>query len=187
LEKKEKYLQLLKQAKQLVDPKVGRISNMANLSRLLFDVFQHHWCGFYLVENGRLELGPFQGPIACTTIEKGKGVCGSSWEKRETLVIEVALRNIDSIFVTALVSGRETLVREVVPRNILNIFVTAPVFGRETLVIEVLLRNIRSILVTALVSEKLTLVIEVAPSNIYDISVTALVSQLLKSALKLVL
>lgn len=88
MEKKEKYLQLLKQAKQLVDPKVGRISNMANLSRLLFDVFQHHWCGFYLVENGRLELGPFQGPIACTTIEKGKGVCGSSWEKRETLVIE---------------------------------------------------------------------------------------------------
>ena len=64
------------------------IANMANMSAALYAEFKFHWVGFYLVEGDELVLGPFQGPVACTRIPKGKGVCGKAWEKGETQIVD---------------------------------------------------------------------------------------------------
>ena len=76
------------QAKALIDPEADDIANMANLSRLLFDHFEHHWIGFYRVVGQQLVLGPFHGPVACTRIDYGKGVCGTAWKEAKTQVVE---------------------------------------------------------------------------------------------------
>jgi L-methionine (R)-S-oxide reductase len=62
-------------------------ANLANVSAALKETFQWWWIGFYLVKENELVLGPFQGPVACTRIASGKGVCGSSWVKKETIVV----------------------------------------------------------------------------------------------------
>jgi len=82
------YKELLKQAKALVDSKVDDIANMANISRLIMDHFPNHWIGFYRVVDNSLILGPFQGPIACTIIGFGKGVCGTAWQTMETQLVD---------------------------------------------------------------------------------------------------
>lgn len=87
MDRTDAYRELLGRAEQLIDPAVFQIANMANLSRLLYDTFKFHWCGFYLVSNNRLELGPFCGPIACTSIAFNKGVCGAAYTKKRTLVV----------------------------------------------------------------------------------------------------
>ena len=61
---------------------------MANLSRLLHDHLHHHWIGFYRVVGDKLQLGPYNGPIACTSIVKGKGVCGKSWEENKSIIVK---------------------------------------------------------------------------------------------------
>ena len=63
------------------------IANLANISAALKEQFGWFWVGFYLVKNDELVLGPFQGPVACTRIKKGRGVCGSSWQLAETLIV----------------------------------------------------------------------------------------------------
>ncbi len=86
--KVEQYEEVLKQAEGLIDRNCSDITNYANISALLKTTFNFWWCGFYLVnKNNQLELGPFQGPVACTLIGYGKGVCGTSWEKRSTIVV----------------------------------------------------------------------------------------------------
>lgn len=86
--KVELYEELLKQAEGLIDHHCSDITNYANISALLKTTFNFWWCGFYLVnKNNHLELGPFQGPVACTLIGYGKGVCGASWEKKSTIVV----------------------------------------------------------------------------------------------------
>ncbi len=87
MKREKQYIQLLSHAKELINKDVGVISNMANISRLLFDVFGFHWSGFYLVNNNRLELGPFCGPLACTSIEFNKGVCGAAYSAKETQIV----------------------------------------------------------------------------------------------------
>jgi GAF domain-containing protein len=87
LKKEEKYEQLIPQVKALVDGETNRISNMANVCAALKEVFNFFWIGFYLVENDQLVLGPFQGPVACTRISKGKGVCGTAWSENKTMLI----------------------------------------------------------------------------------------------------
>ena len=87
LSKEEKYLELLPQVKGLLSYETDTIANMANLSAALKETFNFLWVGFYLVKNDELVLGPFQGPIACTRIQKRKGVCGTSWQKGETIVV----------------------------------------------------------------------------------------------------
>ncbi|MDR9397661.1 MAG: GAF domain-containing protein [Salibacter sp.] len=87
LKKEEKYKQLIQQVKALVDGETNRIANMANVCAALKEVFNFFWIGFYLVENDQLVLGPFQGPVACTRISKGKGVCGTAWSKNKTMLI----------------------------------------------------------------------------------------------------
>ena len=86
-DKKEKYESLLPQIEALVTTEEDPIANMANVASALKYGMDFFWVGFYLVKDEELVLGPFQGPIACTRIQKGKGVCGTSWEKAETLIV----------------------------------------------------------------------------------------------------
>ena len=85
--KGEKYRVLYEQIKSLTDGETDMIANMANISALIHREFGFWWTGFYIVRDSQLVLGPFQGPIACTRIGFGKGVCGSAWQRRETIVV----------------------------------------------------------------------------------------------------
>ena len=85
--KAEKYEALLPQIKGLLEGETDLIANLANISAALKEQFGWLWVGFYLVKNDELVLGPFQGPVACTRIKKGRGVCGTSWQKAETLIV----------------------------------------------------------------------------------------------------
>jgi GAF domain-containing protein len=85
--KQEQYESLLPQIEALVTYEKDIIANLANVTAALKQQFGWLWVGFYLVKENELVLGPFQGPIACTRIQKGKGVCGTSWAKGETLIV----------------------------------------------------------------------------------------------------
>ena len=85
--KKELYENLLPQIKALVEGETDVIANMANVAACLKDTLNFWWVGFYRVINDELVLGPFQGPLACTRIRKGKGVCGTAWQKAETVIV----------------------------------------------------------------------------------------------------
>ena len=85
--KEEQYEALIPQIKGLVTGESNLIANLANTAAALKEQFGWFWVGFYLVENNELVLGPFQGPVACTRIKKGRGVCGSSWEQGKTLIV----------------------------------------------------------------------------------------------------
>lgn len=86
--KEEKYKALLPQIDALIYTETDVIANMANICAALKQYFQFLWVGFYLVKENQLVLGPFQGPVACTRIQKGKGVCGSSWAKAEVIIVD---------------------------------------------------------------------------------------------------
>ncbi|MFY0650830.1 MAG: GAF domain-containing protein [Cyclobacteriaceae bacterium] len=86
--REEKYKTLLLQIETLIADEEDLIANLANISAALKQTFDFFWVGFYLVKNDELVLGPFQGPIACTRIQKGKGVCGTAWDTGKTIVVE---------------------------------------------------------------------------------------------------
>ena len=85
--KEEVYQSLLPQIKALIDGEPDLIANLANVCAALKEQFKWFWVGFYLVKQDELVLGPFQGPVACTRIRKGRGVCGSSWQQATTLIV----------------------------------------------------------------------------------------------------
>lgn len=85
--KKEKYELVLKQVEALLTGETDLMANLANVSALLKSTFSFFWVGFYWIKKDELVLGPFQGPVACTRIAKGKGVCGTTWLKEETTVV----------------------------------------------------------------------------------------------------
>ena len=85
--KKEKYETLLPQVRSLCEGETDMIAKMANVCALLHAEFSFWWTGFYRVESGELVLGPFQGPLACTRIPYGCGVCGTAWKERRTVVV----------------------------------------------------------------------------------------------------
>lgn len=85
--KQEQYESLLPQIKALLEGETDPIANLANIVAALKEQFKWFWIGFYIVKNNELVLGPFQGPVACTRIRKGKGVCGSCWAEAETLIV----------------------------------------------------------------------------------------------------
>lgn len=85
--KAEQYEALLPQIKALITGEPDQTANLANISAALKEQFGWLWVGFYLVKDGELVLGPFQGPVACTRIRKGRGVCGTAWDRAETLVV----------------------------------------------------------------------------------------------------
>jgi GAF domain-containing protein len=85
--KEEKYRQILPQIAALVDRETDWIANMANIVAVLHETFGFWWTGFYRVEGEELVLGPFQGPIACTRIPFGRGVCGTAWAQDRTIIV----------------------------------------------------------------------------------------------------
>ncbi len=85
--KEEKYQALLPQIQALLEDETDPVANMANVSAALMDTFRHWWVGFYRVQGEELVLGPFQGPLACTRIRRGRGVCGTAWDRGETVVV----------------------------------------------------------------------------------------------------
>ena len=85
--KEEKYRELLPQLQALVSSETNRIANLANIAAALKQTFHFFWVGFYLVEGNELVLAPFQGPIACTRIRFGRGVCGTAWKEAQTLIV----------------------------------------------------------------------------------------------------
>ncbi|WP_188508303.1 GAF domain-containing protein [Parapedobacter pyrenivorans] len=85
--KEEQYQALVPQIDALLAGERDLIANMANLAAVLKEQFDFFWIGFYLVRTDELVLGPFQGPLACTRIAKGKGVCGRAWEQQKTLIV----------------------------------------------------------------------------------------------------
>ena len=85
--KQEQYLSLIPQIKALLEGEPDLVANLANIAGALKEQFNWFWIGFYLVKGEQLVLGPFQGPVACTRINKGRGVCGTSWAKAETLIV----------------------------------------------------------------------------------------------------
>ena len=86
--KEEKYISLCPQIYSLIEGETNLIANLANVSAALKEAFNFFWVGFYIVENDQLVLGPFQGPIACTRIGYGKGVCGISWKENRAIVVD---------------------------------------------------------------------------------------------------
>jgi L-methionine (R)-S-oxide reductase len=85
--KEEQYRSVIPQIKALVDGEPDLVANLANTVAALKEQFGWLWVGFYLVKKDELVLGPFQGPVACTRIRKGKGVCGACWEREETVIV----------------------------------------------------------------------------------------------------
>ena len=85
--KEEKYTSIIPQIKALLEGEDDLIANLANVCAALKEQFNWFWVGFYLVKDEELVLGPFQGPVACTRIKKGKGVCGTSWQQEQTLIV----------------------------------------------------------------------------------------------------
>ncbi|MGZ5254304.1 MAG: GAF domain-containing protein [Flavitalea sp.] len=85
--KEEAYSNLIPQIKGLLEGETDEVANLANVAAALKEQFNWFWVGFYMVKQDELVLGPFQGPVACTRIRKGRGVCGSSWAQAETLIV----------------------------------------------------------------------------------------------------
>ncbi|MBI5371600.1 MAG: GAF domain-containing protein [Sphingobacteriales bacterium] len=85
--KEEQYQSLLPQIRGLLEGENDLVANLANTAAALKEQFGWLWVGFYLVKENELVLGPFQGPVACTRIKKGRGVCGSSWAEAKTLIV----------------------------------------------------------------------------------------------------
>lgn len=87
-DKSEKYALLYKQIVALTEGEPDPIANMANIAAMIHSTFGFWWTGFYRVIDGELVLGPFQGPLACSRIKYGKGVCGTAWKEQKTQVVE---------------------------------------------------------------------------------------------------
>ncbi len=85
--KEEQYKMLFPQMQSLIGNETDMIANMANMAAALKQTFDFYWVGFYIVRDNQLVLGPFQGPIACTRIKPGRGVCGTAWSEARTLIV----------------------------------------------------------------------------------------------------
>ena len=86
-EKQTRYETLIPQVKALIEGEQDLTANLANVAAALKQTFDFFWVGFYIVKNNELVLGPFQGPIACTRIGPGKGVCGKAWQEKKSIIV----------------------------------------------------------------------------------------------------
>lgn len=85
--KSERYASLLPQVRAVIEGEKDAVANLANIAAALKEQFGWLWVGFYMVKEGELVVGPFQGPVACTRIRKGRGVCGACWQEAHTLIV----------------------------------------------------------------------------------------------------
>ena len=100
LKREETYIELIPQIEALTASETDLIANLANITAALKEAFGFLWVGFYIVKGNELVLGPFQGPVACTRIQKGKGVCGKAWKDNKTIIDNgiTIMRNIEKMF-----------------------------------------------------------------------------------------
>ena len=87
ISREESYREILPQIKALTEGETDLVANLANIAAALKEAFGFFWIGFYIVKNNELVLGPFQGPVACTRIQKGKGVCGTAWKDKQVIIV----------------------------------------------------------------------------------------------------
>ena len=87
LNREETYLEIIPQIEALITSETDLIANLANISAALKEAFEFFWIGFYIVKENELVLGPFQGPVACTRIQKGRGVCGLAWKEKKNIIV----------------------------------------------------------------------------------------------------
>ena len=88
IDKEGKYREIIPQVESLIADETDSVANMANIAAVLKEAFGFFWVGFYVVNGQQLVLGPFQGPLACTRINLGKGVCGTAWKDSSTIVVD---------------------------------------------------------------------------------------------------
>ena len=121
---------LIKQLKAIIDPKLPLISNLSNASALLNTIDNINWCGFYLNDGEKLILGPFQGDVACTVIPYGKGVCGTAFETKSTIIVD-DVNQFKGHIACSSVSKSEIVV-PIIVNNIVKavIDIDAPIFNR---------------------------------------------------------
>jgi len=149
--KEAQYQSLIPQIEGLLFGETDFVANMANVAAALKEQFNWFWVGFYLVKGDELVLGPFQGPVACTRIKKGKGVCGSSWLQMQTLIVP----NVDefpghiacasaskSEIVVPLISNNEVIGVLDVDSEFLNHFDTADQVYLEQVILVLLNKHI---------------------------------------------
>ena len=121
---------MIKQLQAIIDPKLPLISNLSNAAALLNQLDNINWCGFYLNDGEKLILGPFQGDVACTVIPYGKGVCGTSFETKSTIIVD-DVNEFKGHIACSSVSKSEIVV-PIIVNNIVKavIDIDAPIFNR---------------------------------------------------------
>ena len=151
--KEKKYRNLTNQIDALMGAETDQIANLSNIAAALKQTFDFSWVGFYLVKNGVLVLGPFQGQVACTRIAYGQGVCGTAWKNRKTLVISdvnlfpghiVCNSESKSEIVVPLLSGGEVVGVLDIDSDLLNDFDETDAGFLEDIVRRVIVKNFRN-------------------------------------------
>ena len=137
---------LLSQIKSIIDPNLPLVSNLSNTSAVLNQMENINWVGFYLVKNDTLYLGPFQGDVACTIIPKGKGVCGTSFEEKETIIVPNVNEFKGHIACSSL--SKSEIVTPIINNNevVALIDIDAPIFDRFSNEDKELLEEVASVL-----------------------------------------
>ena len=87
MDKNETYRLLVKQVESLIEGETNAVGQLANTAAILHETMGWWWTGFYMIHDGELRLGPFQGPVACYSIQRGRGVCGTAWDQDRTIVV----------------------------------------------------------------------------------------------------
>lgn len=140
------YKLLIKQTESIIQPGIPLVSNLANVAAILNQLEDINWCGFYLVKNGKLYLGPFQGEVACTVIEYGKGVCGTAYKEKRTIIVD----DVDSFkghIACSSLSKSEIVVPIIKNEEVLAVIdIDSPKYGRFTVLDENGLESIARLL-----------------------------------------
>lgn len=124
------YELLLEQIKSVIRKDIPLVSNLANISSLLYKLDNVNWAGFYLFENNQLVLGPFQGEVACTIIPLGKGVCGTSALKKETIIVD-DVNKFDGHIACSSLSKSEIVVPIIKNNNLVGVIdIDSPIYSR---------------------------------------------------------
>lgn len=136
----------LKQIENIIDKKLPLVSNLSNVSALLNKLDNINWCGFYIVKDNTLYLGPFQGEVACTMIPYGKGVCGSSFKEKKTIIVDDVNKFEGHIACSSL--SKSEIVTPIIKNDLVVavIDIDAPIYNRFNLEDKKLLEKVADLL-----------------------------------------
>ena len=141
-----KYLEMLDQIKGVIDPSLPLVSNLSNISSILFELDDVNWAGFYLSNQEYLYLGPFQGEVACTKIPFNKGVCGAAYSQKKTIIVD----NVNEFkgHIACSSKSKSEIVAPIIKDNIVVgvIDIDSPIFSRFTSEEQQLLEKIAEII-----------------------------------------